>query len=115
MSGLELLHKATKSDQYKIKVDNGMRGIFGETDEGNRTIRINKKLHAQKSGGHLIKNPNGTEKLIGTLVHEVTHAKHPKMHERTVRKLSKKRLKKMSTKTKGKYYAALRNGSTITA
>lgn len=113
MTGLELLHKATKSDEYKLKIDNGMHGIFGETDSRRRTIKINRKLHAVKSGGHLIKNPNGTEKLIGTIAHEIMHAKHPNMHEKTVRKLSKKRVKTMSPRYKQKLYATARRGGTI--
>lgn len=116
MSGIQLLHKATKSDEYKLKVAQGgrMRGLFGETDLKTRTIRINKKLHARKNGGHLIKNSDGTEKLIGTLTHELMHARHPKMHEKTVRKAARKAVKKMSTPRKWKLYAALRSGSTIT-
>lgn len=115
MGGMELLHKATKSRKYKLSIDNGMRGIFGETDDAKRTIKINKKLHAVKSGGHLIKNKNGTEKLIGTITHELMHAQHPNMHERTVRKLSKKRLKTMSPKRKAKLYATVNRGGMITA
>lgn len=115
MGGMELLHKATKSRKYKVMVDNAMHGVFGETDEGTRTIKINKKLHAVKGGGHLIKNKDGTEKIIGTLTHELMHATHPKMLEKTVRKLSKMRLKTMSPKRKDKLYAALDHGGMITA
>lgn len=113
MDGMELLHKATNSHKWRMKVDNGMHGIFGETDPASHTIKINKKLHAQKGGGHLIKNIDGTEKLIGTIVHEMEHAKHPNMHEKTVRKFAKKRIKKMSTRQKQKAYASVNNGSTV--
>lgn len=115
MSGLQLLHKATKSDQYKFKIDNAMHGIFGETDTQKHVIKINKKLHAQKSGGHNIKNLNGTEKLIGTITHELIHAQHPRMHEKRVRKIAKKRVQKLSTKRKRKLYLAVNNQSTIMA
>lgn len=113
MSGIDLLHKATKSDRWKLKVNDHMRGVFGETDEEKRTIKINKKLHAMKGGGHLIKNANGSEKLIGTIAHEIQHAMHPTMREKTVRKRAKVAVKKMSTPRKRKLYASLRNGSTI--
>jgi hypothetical protein len=105
MSGAQLLHKATKSKQWQYLVKNKNTKVFGETDIGRRTITINKKLHAQKSGGHNIKNPNGTESMIGTMVHETIHAAHPRMREKTVRKLAPKRLKKMSQRAKGRLYA----------
>lgn len=85
-----------------------MRGIFGETDDAKRTISINKKLHKVKSGGHLQKNADGTESLIGTIDHELIHAAHPKMHEKTVRKVAKKQVKRLSTKTKQRAYARFR-------
>lgn len=111
MSGKQLLQKAMKTQPWNRRVDNGkrMNGVFGETDEKTKTIRINKKLHAVKNGGHLIKNPDGTEKMIGTIEHEELHARHPKMHEKTVRKLAKQRVKKLSKRTKGRMYARFNN------
>lgn len=110
MSGRELLKKAGKAMQYKRVVDNSrrMHGIFGETDEHTRTIRINKKLHKQKNGGHLIKNPDGTEKIIGTIIHEELHAAHPKAYEKTIRKAARRRVKVINRKTKERLYARYR-------
>ena len=86
-------------------VDNRLADTFGETDTGRKTIKINKKLHKQKSGGHLMRNRDGTEKLIGTIVHEELHAAHPKAHERTVRKMAKKKVKVINKKTKQRLYS----------
>lgn len=113
MSGMQLLRKTSakmrdvkyKKNAWTYRVNNKLKGTFGETDPAKRTIEINKKLHAQKSGGHLIKNANGTEKLIGTIVHETIHAQHPQMHEKTVRKLTPRRLQKLSKRTKGRLYS----------
>lgn len=113
MSGIDLLHKATKSRKWKMKVDNSMKGVFGETDTATGVIKINKNLHKQKSGGHLDKNPNGTEKLLGTIVHELTHARHPRMHEKNVRKAEKRLVKKMSTRQKRRAYAMLDKGNKV--
>ncbi len=105
MGGMQMLHKATGSRRWKRMVDNGLPDTFGETDIAKGTIKINKKLHAQKSGGHLIRNKNGTEKLIGTIVHEELHAAHPKAHEKTVRKMAKKKVRVINRKTKQRLYS----------
>ncbi len=105
MRGIALLHKATKSKRYVRMVDNGMPDTFGETDTDNKVIKINKQLHAQKSGGHLIKNKDGSEKLIGTIVHEELHAAHPKAHEKTIRKIAKKKVKVINRKEKQRLYS----------
>lgn len=70
---------------FKVKVDNNMRD-FGETDLEKKTIRINRKKSLKK-GGH--------KELKDTLIHEKLHAKHPKMHEKTVRRKTKRKLKKL--------------------
>lgn len=60
-----------------------VKGAYGIThfDEKGKAkkIVINKKL--------IKKNK---ESIISTILHEELHAKHPKMHEKTVRKLEKK-------------------------
>lgn len=78
---------------------------FGVTDFDKGTITINKKLHKKAK-----KNPKKygfTKKdstLLNTIVHEKLHTKHPKMHERTVRKLAHKKVAGMSSSQKKKQY-----------
>lgn len=108
MSGMQLLKKA--SDGFRRVVNNGkkMSGLFGETDDGTRTITINKALIKKKEGGHIIKKPDGSESLIGTIVHEELHAAHPKAHEKTVRKAAKRKIKTIPKKTKQRLYSRYR-------
>lgn len=80
--------------KYTIKKDNKMRA-FGDTDLAKKVIRINKK----KS-----KKSKRTGEVLDTIVHEVTHAKHPKMYERTVRKHTTKLISHLTRKTKSAYY-----------
>lgn len=107
MTGRQLLHKAVKSQKWRYLVKSGgeMKDLFGETDDARKTVTVNKKLHAQKSGGHIIKNKNGTESMIGTISHELLHRDHPRMRERTVRKLNRKRVRRLSTRTKKRMYS----------
>ncbi len=89
----------------KFKVNNKLRGAFGETDLNTGTITINKKMHAAAK-----KNPKkyGLSKkettILNTIVHENMHVKHPKMHEKTVRKLTKKKVAHMTPTAKKKAY-----------
>lgn len=78
--------------KYKRSTDNKMRS-YGETDLGKKTIRINKSKKKNKSGD-----------IIDTIVHEAHHILHPKAHERTVQKATKKKLKSMTAKQKAKHY-----------
>lgn len=107
MSGRQLLHKAAKSKRWKYLVKSGgrMKDLFGETDDATRTVTINKGLHREKKGGHIIRTKKGTESIIGTISHELLHRDHPKMREKTVRKLNRKRVKRLSTRTKKKMYS----------
>lgn len=80
---------------------------YGETDFGKKVITINKKRHKSK-GNHsdkTKKNKDGSASIVDTIVHEELHAKHPKMLEKTVRKITPKKVKKMSRKLKAKLYA----------
>jgi hypothetical protein len=91
---------------YKRTVDNKMRG-YGETDLGKHTIRINKKL-SKKDPVHkrpLNKHAKAYPEVLDTIVHERKHVEHPNMHEKTVRKLTKRHLKKMSPQQKRKNYS----------
>jgi hypothetical protein len=90
--------------KFKRMVNNKLRGAYAEIDEKKKTIAINKKRHKQNVKRY-DKNKDGSEKLINTIVHEELHAKHPKMHEKTVYKKAKQNVKIMSKKVKGKYYS----------
>ena len=96
--------------KFAFKVDNKLRGAFGETDFDKRTIRINKKKHkeAKKAG----KSPYvGLSKkeltLLNTIVHEDMHRKHPRMTEKEVRKKTRAVIERMSTARKQAMYKKL--------
>ena len=79
---------------YKRKTDNRMHA-FGDTDLDKKVIRVNKKK-SKKDGER--------GEVLDTIVHEVSHAKHPKMHEKNVRKHTKRLIKKLNRKHKSSYY-----------
>lgn len=93
-----------KKKKLKIGVDNKLKGAYGETtiEKGKPTIvRINVKKHKGDKA-----------ELADTIKHELMHAQHPKMHEKTVYKrvpkvispkeqdnlISKLRMKKLNNK-----------------
>ena len=85
----------TDLKKWKRKTDNRMHA-FGDTDLEKKVIRVNKKK-SQKIG----KKNDG--EVLDSIIHEVSHAKHPKMHEKTVRKHTKHLLKKLNPKQKQSY------------
>lgn len=90
----------------KRKTDNKLRGAFGETtfhEGGGATIRINKRRHKNKRA--LKAFPKADRPMINTMVHEELHAKHPKMHEKTVRKVARRKVARMTRKQKSKVYS----------
>lgn len=92
--------------KYKKVINNKLKGTYGITDFVKKTITINKKRHSGKNHGNGIKkNKNGTASIIDTIVHEMTHAKHPKMSEKMVLKKTAQNLKKMTMQTKKKLYS----------
>lgn len=93
-----------KPKGYKYKVDNKMR-YMGDTDIDKKVIRVNKKMHKMKEKGRTTmgrKLKRG--ELLDTIVHETLHAKHPKAHERTIQKMTKKKIPKMGKLAKSKLY-----------
>lgn len=89
----------------KVKDTHGP--LYGLTNPNTRTIAINKSAHKTK-GDHprwVAKNKNGHASIIDTIVHEEMHRKHPRMKEKTVRKLTPKKVKRMSKKLKNKIYS----------
>lgn len=70
--------KAKHKKKPKVGVDNKMKGSYGETiiKKGQPpVIKINVKKHK-----------GNRAELADTIKHELMHAKHPKMHEKTVYK-----------------------------
>ena len=80
--------------RWKRKTDNRMHA-YGDTDIEKKVIRVNKK----KS-----KNSGRKGEVLDTIVHEASHAKHPKMKEKNVRKYTKRLTKKLNRKQKQSYY-----------
>lgn len=92
--------------KYKYKVDNKMRGAYGEIDEDKHVIRINKKRHKSSRVERITKNKDGSESLLATIWHEEMHRKHPKMTEKDIRK-GEKKVSSLSSKKKKKLYRLL--------
>ena len=68
---------------------------YGMTDFGKKVIKVNKAK--SKKGSH--------GEVMDSIFHEETHAKHPKMHEKTVRKVTQAMLPTLSAKQRQKYYS----------
>jgi hypothetical protein len=83
---------------YKRIVDNKLKGAYGDIDFTKRVIRINKKMGRDKLGN-----------IIDTIVHEEMHARHPRMHEKTVRRLVPQRLRAMTPEAKKRLAAKYRS------
>ena len=79
---------------FRVYKDNRMKW-FGDTDLDKKVIRLNIK-RSKKSG-----KPG---EVLDTVQHELLHAKHPKAHEKTVRKMTKKAVKHLSPITKHRLY-----------
>lgn len=89
-------------------VDNKLRGAYAESDLDTGLVRVNKKRHSQKGYDRINPNKDGTENLASTVQHELLHFKHPKAHERTIRKKEKASMKRMSSRRKKELLAKLR-------
>ena len=88
------------------EVNNKLKGAYGATtfiDNKAVKIEINKKKHKRIKSDKTI--PKKSRTLLDTIVHEEMHAKHPKMHEKTVRKLTPRKIMKMTKKQKSKLYS----------
>jgi hypothetical protein len=81
---------------------------MGDTDNEKKVIRINKKLHKkEKSVEKIMGRKKRKAELLDTIVHEKMHADHPKMHEKTVRKQTKKKLPLLGKVKKSKLYGSI--------
>lgn len=81
--------------KYKYKTDNKMRDS-ADIDYDKRIIRVNKKKSRNEKGG-----------ILDSIVHEEMHRLHPQMHEKTVRKKTTAKIKKMGKKQKSRLYSKL--------
>lgn len=94
----------------KIKVNNKLRGSWGETKTtpGKRAvIQINVKKHKTDK---FKKRYDLKTALADTIHHELMHAQHPKMHEKTVYKKTAKTMKFISKEKVNKLVAKLKQG-----
>lgn len=89
--------------KWKFKIDNKLRGAYGETDTVKKIIRISKKAH--KSNGPKWGIAKKDDTLLNTIVHEMHHKNHPNMHEKTVIKETRKKVQTLSPKQKRAFYA----------
>lgn len=112
LSGKELLEKGMNPRKWKFKVDNKLRGAYGETNFDTKTVLINKKKHkdkkmlARERKYHRLHD--GTESIIDTIEHELGHVRNPKASEAKVEKDATRRVKKMSPTQKKKTYALVK-------
>lgn len=93
-----------RREHFGIKriVDNKLKSAYGESDTQTNVIRINKKAHKRMDLKRVSANPDGTESLTNTIVHEEMHIKHPKMTEKAVRRKAKKVVDRLSQSQKRK-------------
>lgn len=85
----------------KRKVNNKLKS-YGVADTEKKTIEINKKMHKNIKKDKSL--PKKSRSLIDTIVHEEMHIKHPKMHEKTVRREAPRRVAGMSSAQKASHY-----------
>lgn len=90
--------------EYKFKTGK-VRGGYGETDLKNKVIKIDKSKHKRKGTKRITPNKDGSENMLTTIVHEMTHKRHPKMGEEKVEKLARAMKSRMGTKQKQRLYS----------
>jgi hypothetical protein len=92
-----------KNKSPKLYIDNRSK-VYGETLTGNRIIRVNARMSKRRP--FTKKSKIGYHGLADTIYHERYHLEHPKAHERTVRRITKKVMESMSSKSKKKVIRA---------
>ena len=81
-----------------------VRGAYGETDFGKKTIKINRARH-RKPAQRITPNKDGTEKILATIQHEIEHVKDPKENsERKIENRAQRAVAKMSKGQKQSLY-----------
>lgn len=71
------------------------------------TYKNDSKVRKSKKKLYGVSKKDST--LINTLVHETMHAQHPRMRERTVQKLTRKKLARMGSPAKKRMYNKLKS------
>lgn len=96
-----------RNDNWKYKVDNKMRGDYGETDYEKKVIRVNKAISKRKPmfKHPLGKRPGKYPDILGTIVHELHHKSHPEATEQQTLKHERKTVGKLSPKQKKRLYS----------
>lgn len=83
-----------------------VKGGFAETDFGKKTITLDKSKHRRGAKtGHRTPNPDGSESMSTSILHELGHKNHPKMTEKGVENLAKAMNSRMSPKQKKRLYS----------
>lgn len=108
MQRCDVQERCPQGKRVRIVVDNKLKGAYAESDLKTGLIRVNKKKHTDKNLKRINPLPNGNEDLASTVQHELLHFKHPKARERTIRKMEKASVKKMSPGRKKQLLASLR-------
>lgn len=95
--------------KYKKVIDNKMRS-FGDVSYEKKVVRINKKKSKKDGRTRPInKGANKYPEVLDTIYHEERHIKHPKEHEKTVRKKTGAAMKTLTAKQKEKIYNRYKN------
>ncbi len=76
---------------------------FGDSDDRTRMTRINVKKSKEYGRKHDDWATKGGA-VANSIQHEILHAKHPRMHEKTVRKQTISNLRHMSRRGRNKLY-----------
>ncbi len=85
--------------KYKWLTDNHQK-YFATTDDKKRIVTINRKKN----------KASGKGELADTILHEKQHIAHPMAKEKTIQGLTKKTMKKLSSKSKHKLYSKVDTG-----
>ena len=101
---------AKELKKYKKVVDNKMRA-YGDCNFQKKIIRVN-RVKARKDPSRvrpINKHAKRYPDVLDTMVHEENHVKHPRMHEKNIRKKTLRDIKKMTPKQKQKIYSRYKN------
>jgi len=97
--------KRNPKKKWKRVVDNKMHG-FGDIDFDKKIIRVNKKRSKNKPSRKRPINKGASKfpEVLDTILHEETHRKQSKLHEKTLKKKIVRKMKKMGRKQKQRLY-----------
>lgn len=96
-------HRGTKH-RWSFKTGK-VKGGYGETDFGKKTITIDKSKHKRSSYKRITPNKDGSENMLVTMAHELMHKAHPSWSEKKVESAARKKHKRMSKSEKSRVYS----------